>query len=414
MRLLHTSDWHLGHSLHGYSRAYEHARFLAWLLDLLEKEAVDALLISGDIFDSSNPPADALACWYRFLADVMRRMPEHFRVVVIGGNHDSVARLNAPRSILEPMRVHVVGGVPRTSDGALDAEAMSIPLYNRRGEVAAWCAAMPYIRVSDLGPRLKEDDDYHIAAVARLYDGLFKYVAGKRRTGQALVAMGHCFMSGGQLSEDSERKILGGNQHALPLSLFPRELAYAGLGHLHLRQALGREGKVRYSGSPIPLSFRERGYKHGVFVLDLEGEQLGDVREHLVPRVVQMERLKSVPEQELDDHLAKLEDLTPFHLEEERPLLEVSVKVTVNTPGLRQKVEKALEGKAARLLKLTLEREEREKRPLATAMPGSPLRDMKPELVFAKCVRRRFDEEAPEDLTAAFAELMEQVQESES
>ena len=100
MRLLHTADWHLGHSLHRFRRHAEHARFLDWLLDQLEEHAVDALLVAGDVFDTANPPSQALRAWYGFLARARARMPA-LDIVVIGGNHDSAARLDAPRPLLE-------------------------------------------------------------------------------------------------------------------------------------------------------------------------------------------------------------------------------------------------------------------------------------------------------------------------
>ncbi|NPC81309.1 exonuclease subunit SbcD, partial [Pyxidicoccus fallax] len=95
MRLLHTSDWHLGHTLYDVSREAEHAAFLDWLLETLEAESVDALLVAGDIFDTANPSAEAQAAWYHFVARARRRLPR-LDVVVIGGNHDSAARLDAP------------------------------------------------------------------------------------------------------------------------------------------------------------------------------------------------------------------------------------------------------------------------------------------------------------------------------
>jgi exonuclease SbcD len=94
LRLLHTSDWHLGHALHGVDRTYEHERLLAWLVEAVERESVDAVLVAGDVFDAANPPTEAQALWYRFLAEAWRRVP-HLQIVAIGGNHDSAARLDS-------------------------------------------------------------------------------------------------------------------------------------------------------------------------------------------------------------------------------------------------------------------------------------------------------------------------------
>ena len=119
LRILHTADWHLGHSLHGQSRDYEHGRFLDWLLRTLEQRQADALLIAGDVFDSANPPAAAQAMLYRFLVEAGRRLPG-LQMVLVAGNHDSPARLEAPSPILETLNVRMVGAVRRDADGRLD------------------------------------------------------------------------------------------------------------------------------------------------------------------------------------------------------------------------------------------------------------------------------------------------------
>ncbi|MDJ0836651.1 MAG: exonuclease SbcCD subunit D C-terminal domain-containing protein [Acidobacteriota bacterium] len=414
MRLLHTSDWHLGHTLHGFSREYEHRGFLSWLLRTLEQEAVDALLVTGDIFDTSNPPTWALEQYYRFLADAIKRMPTHFQIVIIGGNHDSAARLNAPTPLLDSMNIHVVGGVPRDEHGRLDVARMTIALKNRAGEIAAWVAAMPFIRVPDLPPRDPDSElDHFIAGVKTMYRELLSHVIGRCDQHHALIATGHCYMQGTRISEDSERKILGANKHALPLDLFPPRAAYTALGHLHLAQLVDKQGAVRYSGSPIPLSFSEDEYKHAVYVVSLEGPLLGDVREIRVPRLVPMKRMRGIPEADLDSVLAALDDLSPFAVEEERPLLEVSVKVSGPVPGLRQRVEKALESKEPRLLKLGLERQNSDHRPLATALPETTLKDMQPEIVFDRCYRHQNDGDPPEDLRTVFCELLASVRGAE-
>jgi exonuclease SbcD len=139
MRVLHTSDWHLGHALHELPRDREHAAFVAWLLDVIEAEAIDAVLVTGDVFDAGNPPAGALATWFGFLAEVHRRRPTA-TVVAIAGNHDSPARLTAPAAVLAGVRAHVVGTLPRDPDGGLDADRLLVPLHRADGGVVrAWC-----------------------------------------------------------------------------------------------------------------------------------------------------------------------------------------------------------------------------------------------------------------------------------
>ena len=149
VRILHTSDWHLGQLFYQYDRTEEHDRFLAWLLDTLTAEHADALLIAGDVFDHANPSAIAHKQFYRFLTDARRRTP-HLSIVVISGNHDSPGRLEAPSPFFDALDITVMGQVPRHDDGTIDAARLVVPLRNSDGEVAAWCLAVPFLRTGDL------------------------------------------------------------------------------------------------------------------------------------------------------------------------------------------------------------------------------------------------------------------------
>ena len=414
MRLLHTSDWHLGHTLYDVSREAEHAAFLAWLLDTLEAEAVDALLVAGDIFDTANPSAEAQAAWYHFVARARKRLPE-LDVVVIGGNHDSAARLDAPDPLFSALDVRVVGGLPRAG-GELDLERLLVPLHDAKGHVGAWVAAVPYLRPADLPPVSQEAGDRLVEGVRAVYAEVLAQARRRREPGQALVAMGHCYMTGTELSALSERKILGGNQHALPVELFPEDVAYAALGHLHKAQRVGGREGVRYSGSPLPLSLSEAGYRHQVLLVELKGDALDVVRPLTVPRTTDMVRVPARDAVPLEEVVALLQAL-PDREEEapdwRRPYLEVCVALPRPEPALRQKVEKVLEGKAARLVKLT---------PaytgtggaLAEAQPGLSLRERTPEDVFRARYARDFQEPPAPALLEAFHTLLTEVQEEAS
>ncbi|AKQ69106.1 Exonuclease SbcD [Myxococcus hansupus] len=411
MRLLHTSDWHLGHTLYDVSRDAEHAAFLDWLLETLEAEAVDALLVAGDIFDTANPSADAQAAWYQFVAKARRRLPR-LDVVVIGGNHDSAARLDAPDPLFSALGVRVVGGLPRVR-GTLDWERLLVPLHDAKGRVGAWVAAVPFLRPADLPPVPLDAGDRLVEGVRTVYAEVLGAARRRRQAGQALVAMGHCYMTGTELSVLSERKVLGGNQHALPVDLFPEDVAYAALGHLHKAQRVGGREGVRYSGSPLPLSLSEAGYRHQVLVVELEGETLGEVRSLTVPRTTDMMRVPGRDAAPLETVLALLEALPASEegaLDWRRPYLEVCVSLPRPEPALRQKVEKVLDGKAARLVKLT---------PaytgtggaLAEVQPGLSLKERTPEDVFRARYARDFEEPPAPAVVEAFHALLSDVQE---
>ena len=410
LRIIHTADWHLGHSLHGLPRDYEHECFLSWLLDALEERQADVLLVAGDLFDSANPPASAQAMLYRFVVEAGRRL-SGLQMVMIAGNHDSAARLEAPSPILQALKVHVTGKPARRADGSLDLERLLVPLENRDGQVAAWCAAIPFLRPADLRVEPREDEDPLIAGVERLYREVFDEAERRRDPAQALVAMGHCYMTGTRLSELSERKVLGGNQHALPAALFPEQVAYVALGHLHLAQPVGGHEHIRYSGSPIPLALDERRYPHQVIQLDLDGEDLVARESLRVPRFVDVLRFPDTGAEDVEEVEAALAayPFDPDLPRERHPYLELVVRLERPNPDLRRRMEVALEGKPARLLKLSSEYPGAVAG-LHSAVPDKRLDELQPDGVFRERYGQQFEGEPPESLMAAFHELTEQVQ----
>jgi len=407
IRILHTSDWHLGHTLHDLSRRHEHAEFLSWLLDRLEDEQVDALIVAGDIFDTANPSADAQQTLYKFLAEARRRI-KHLDIIFIGGNHDSAARLDAPDPLLRAFNIRIVGGLPRTG-GRVDYDRVILPVGGRDGAIGAWVAAVPFLRAFDL-PSVAGDDPL-VNGVRQVYAEVFADLRARREPGQALVAVGHCYMVGTQLSELSERKILGGNQHALPVDIFPEDIAYVALGHLHRAQCIGGREHIRYSGSPIPLSMTEAPYTHEVRIVELDGEKLVSTRSLPIPRVVPFLKIPADRPRPLDEVLTLLAALpaaTTDAFDPTRPYLEVDVVLTKPTPSLRDSIDKAVAGKAARLVRIgvTLEGSGAA---LADAFTTKSLSELLPEQVFRECYRRTYPGDPPDDMLASFSDLLDCV-----
>lgn len=410
MRLLHTADWHLGHTLHQQSRHEEHALFLAWLAETIAAESVDALLIAGDVFESANPPTQALRLYYETLMALRQAHPD-LDIVVIGGNHDSAARLDAPGPLWERLGVRVVGGLPRASDGTLATERMVLPLHRADGAVGAWVLAVPFLRPADL-PRLDlpEDADPMIAGVEAVYDLVIEAARRLKQPDQALIAMGHCYMADTRLSENSERKVLGGNQHALTHRMFPDDLAYVALGHLHFAQTVHAE-HIRYSGSPIPLSMTEAGYTHQVVLFDLEGDQLTRITPRPIPRSVDLLRLPVDGPASLSEVLSVLEalpDLPEEFPRWQRPFLEVSVVLEAPDPTLRERVEAVLDGKIPRLVSLKIVHD-RDASSLADMTPQADLARLTPEAVLRLKWARGAEGDPPDDLLEAFNELVDAV-----
>ncbi len=410
MRLLHTSDWHLGHTLRDQPRTLEHARFLGWLLTRLidPVDPPDALLVAGDVYDSANPPASAQAMFYRFLSAARRLRPQ-LDIIVTGGNHDSAARLDAPQPLLDALDVHVVGGLPRHG-GQLDPARLIRPLHGPTGAVAAWVVAVPFLRPADL-PRVTGDGDPLVEGVRAVYAQALDLARARRAPGQALVAMGHCFMGGGRLSERSERKVLGGNQHALPPDLFPSDVAYVALGHLHLAQAVGGDDRIRYSGSPLPLSLAEAHYRHQVLQVTLRGPDLDGVLPLYTPRPVPFWRLPAdgpQPLEAVEAVLRALPDAPATQPPWRKPFVEVRVQLDGPTPDLRRRVEAALEGKGVRLVRLDAQRSG-DGAALADGDATADLTQLTPEAVFRRRWAREHPGEPPAALLKAFHQLLDGV-----
>jgi exonuclease SbcD len=413
MRLLHTSDWHLGQTLHQFDRSHEHEQFLAWLVDTLVAEAVDALVIAGDVFDSSNPPASAQARFYQFLSEARRRVPG-LEVVIAAGNHDSPARLEAPTPLFERLGATVVGAIA-ASAGTIDLARLVVPLHRHDGAVAAWCIAMPFLRPSDV-PRIDGAANQYLAGIEALYRSALEFAQARQQPGQAIIALGHCHLTGGQLSEESERPIVIGGAEVLSASIFDPDIAYVALGHLHLAQSVGGDPTRRYCGSPLPMSFSEIDYPHQVVVVDLAGPAVDAIRELRVPRAVDLWRVPRRPAP-IDEVMAALQAL-PDHSEHDEcaeitefaesawPYLQVRVQLTQPEPGLRAMIESAIAGKPLRLARIEISSVGQSPLDTAPALGLDDLKAQAPADFFQKLYRHRFGDAAPAELMSAFAELL--------
>ena len=409
MRLFHTSDWHLGQSLHGQERDFEHACFLDWLLGQLQLRQPDALLIAGDVFDTVNPPVKAQERLYDFIVKAHEQQPR-LDIVMIAGNHDSGSRIELPAALMRRLRTHALGRVHWLDEGQLDSERLLIPLTNARGKVSAWCLALPFLRPAEVtGPLLGDD---YLKGIAQVHQQLIAAALNKRKAGQALVAISHAHMAGGSVSEDSERSLIIGNAEALPAKLFDRAISYVALGHLHKPQRVNREDRIRYSGSPIPLSFAEIGYPHQVLEIELDGAELASIEPRLVPRAVALQRFGPAPLEELLVELAALPEPDLLEDPQRQPWLEVRVRLDKPQPDLRQQLEAALQGKAVRLVRISAEYAAGNGRD----DDGSGLVELgqlSPQDLFSRAWEQAYGSAVDEQVLSDFALLLQDVQNEE-
>ncbi|WP_106477359.1 exonuclease SbcCD subunit D C-terminal domain-containing protein [Phytohalomonas tamaricis] len=410
MKLIHTADWHLGQSFHGQDRHYEHRCFLDWLLDELETRRPDALLIAGDVFDVVNPSMKAQELLYDFIVQVHERLPR-LTVAMIAGNHDSGARIELPGPLMKRLRAHALGRVLWLDDGTLDAERLLVPLENERGEIKAWCLALPFLRPAEVtGSRAGGEigDDY-IKGITRVHEALISAAEAKRQPGQALVAMSHAHLRGAAVSEHSERPIVIGGEESLSAALFPPSIGYVALGHLHRPQQVG-EPRIRYSGSPLPMDFSERDYPHQVVELEFIDETLERIRAIPIPRAVDMLRVGPAPLENVLEELKGLEVPKDNGISREAwPWLDVRVRLDAPRVDLRAQIEAALHGKAVRLICISTEY----RRGNAKDEAAVTLDDLGPQALFERAWQREYGAAPDEDVVDDFNALLQSVLDAE-
>jgi len=255
MRILHTADWHIGQTFHEYDRIYEHQQFLNWLLEILINERIDVLLISGDVFDLSNPSAASIKMFYSFLNQAVKASSD-LQIIVTAGNHDSASRLESPKPLLESSNIHIIGIIEKNVDGSVNYENLIVPLKGNVGTIKAWCLAVPFLRMGDY-PILSDIENPYAAGVAAFYEKAFDYACAKKQPNQAIICMGHLHAHQTDMTDvdkSVEREIMGGIE-CIGVTAFHEEIRYVALGHIHKAQKIAGKENIRYCGSPLPMSF---------------------------------------------------------------------------------------------------------------------------------------------------------------
>jgi len=338
MRILHTSDWHLG-IRHGLtSRGPDHDLFLDWLQGQLSEREIDVLIVAGDVFDSMQPSAEALGRYYRFLSQVGQSGVA--QVILIGGNHDSASRLDAPAEVLSSLQVHVVGGIGATE---ISWERCLLPLVNRAGEVAAVGLAVPYVHEFRLGVRTTDLDH---AAVRAQFEERFGAVysrlcdlARERWPDLPILATGHLTLGEARREDYPQEIHLIGNVERLPDSVLDSRIQYTALGHIHRCYPVGKSRRAWYSGSPIALSIAEASTPRQVLQVQLDADPEGQARVERVevPAPRGLVELRAEPD-------ALVEQVEGLKWEESLPPLLFCRAVTDVLPSeLPTRIHKALE-----------------------------------------------------------------------
>ncbi len=406
MKILHTSDWHLGRSLYGRKRYDEFSAFLDWLVNLIEAEKVEALLVAGDIFDTGTPSNRAQKLYYAFLCRLASSCCRH--VVIIGGNHDSPSFLNAPRELLRGFNIHVVGA--KTDELADEV----IVLYDGDRPEAIVCA-VPYLRdrdiremeagetAADKNMRLIEGLKNHYAVVCDIAAQKLSRFESRGYSGVPLVGMGHLFTTGGKTVDgDGVRELYVGTLAHVGKDIFPPSLDYLALGHLHVPQVVAGTDYIRYSGSPVPMGFGEAKQQKKVILVDFGAGKPG-IKEIALPCFQQLVSIKGTLA-EIKSRLAELKEQGSL------AWLEVEYSGPEIVVNLREIIEELLAGSSMELLRISNKR--LVERAMGMVDREETLDSLSVDDVFIRCLDAfAVSAEEREELVAAYREIVRDLQE---
>lgn len=384
MKILHTSDWHLGQSFFTKSRKNEHAAFLKWLLQQVEVHQIDAIIVAGDVFDTGTPPSYARELYHAFIGELQGMQ---CTLVVLGGNHDSVSVLNESKALLKYLNSHVIA----STYGELSEQV--ITLNDRKGQPSAVLCAVPFIRprdvlVSEAGQSGTDKRQALGDAIKQHYGALYNEAlslrasieekqgeeGSKNSAAIPIIATGHLTALGVSQSE-SVRDIYIGTLEGFDAKGFP-PADYIALGHIHRPQKVAKTEHIRYSGSPIPLSFDELNTQKQVVLVTFEIESTTPTISTLpVPRFQAMEVIKgdlkaieaAINESDAitlasqtDDAVSEVDkplSATDNAISSKDPVwLCIEVETEDYLTDLQQRIQGLLEGKNAEILQLKRKR----------------------------------------------------------
>ncbi|ASI57365.1 exonuclease subunit SbcD [Raoultella ornithinolytica] len=391
MRIIHTSDWHLGQNFYSKSRAAEHSAFLDWLLTSAQAHEVDAIIVAGDIFDTGSPPSYARELYNRFVVQLQQT---GCQLVVLAGNHDSVATLNESRDILAFLKTTVV------------ASAGHAPfiLPQRDGTPGAIFCPVPFLRPRELvtsqaGHSGSEKQQLLLNAISDYYQQQYEAACALRGDRPLpIVASGHLTTVGASKS-DAVRDIYIGTLEAFPASHFP-PVDYVALGHIHRAQKIGGSDHIRYSGSPIALSFDETGKSKSVNLVTFSDGHLAEVLPLTVPVTQPLAVLKG-------DFSSISEQLTQWRDAPQEPVVWLDIEITSDEylHDIQRKIQAQTEDLPVEVLLVRRSRAQRER--ILAGERRETLSELQVEEVFERRLAQETLEEAQRlRLTQLFNETL--------
>ncbi len=402
MKILHTSDWHIGRMLYGQKRYDEFSAFLDWLANLITEQQIDLLLVAGDIFDTTTPSNRAQELYYRFLFNISSSCLRH--VVIIAGNHDSPSFLNAPKALLRALNIHVVGSTSKNPANEI------ILLNGPSDNPEAIVCAVPYLRDRDIrkvtaGETITDKNLKLLEGIRDHYESVFQLAEKKSGSNIPVIGMGHLFAAGGKTMDgDGVRELYVGSLARVGTDIFPKLADYVALGHLHVPQKVGGKEHIRYSGSPIPMGYGEAKQEKSVVVVELNN---GEASIDLCP-VPSFQVLKKI-KGNMSEILKSIEILKT---ENSTAWLEIEY-IGNEIPGnLRQQIEESAEDTGMKILRIKNRRVTQ--RVIEKGRDSKTLDDLSPKEVFDRLLDTYEveDQQRPE-MNRAHQEILTQIHEED-
>lgn len=363
MRIIHTSDWHLGQHFYGKSRANEHQQFLDWLIEQSQQQQIDAIIVAGDIFDTGTPPSYAREMYFDFIAKLNKT---NCQLVVLAGNHDSVAMLSESKQLLQQLSTRVTSAA---SDNI--SEQVFVLESLKTGQQAVVCA-IPFIRPRDIvksyaGQSAKEKQQSLQQAIAEHYQHLFEHAQclskpeSDEKSRLPIIATGHLTTIGASTSE-SVRDIYIGTLEAFPASEFP-DADYIALGHIHRPQKVTKSEHIRYCGSPIALSFDEVKWQKNIVIAEFSQGELANVELCNVPCFQPMAMVKTNLENLADDITAVVDNAKNNNVKRKKIWLDIEIESAEYLQDLTTRIEQLTETLPVEVLLVRRSKKARAKMP---------------------------------------------------
>ncbi len=405
MKILHTSDWHIGRALYGRKRYDEHEAFLNWLATLIEEENIDMLLVAGDVFDNSAPSNRAQEIYYRFLNRMAAFSNRH--VVVTAGNHDSPSFLNAPRELLKFLNIHVVGCASESPQDEL------ITVAGVDNETMLIICAVPYLRDRDIrtaeaGESIEDKENKIVEGIKSHYRMVYEAAEEKRselKKPVPIIGMGHLYTAGGKtIDGDGVRELYIGSLLHVGMDVFPEFIDYLALGHLHIPQKVGGSDFIRYCGSPLPIGFGEASHEKSVTLVEFS-DKAPAVTAISVPCFQELKTVKG-------DWQTIISDIDELKSKESSAWLEIVYEGNEIAVNLRELLDEAVNGTDLEILRV------KNNRVLEQVMDGinenETLDDLDVEDVFGRCLDvHEISDEQRKDLLCTYREIISALNEED-